>query len=119
MAWNVEFYKNESGKCPVTEFIDSITDKKLKAKVLHDIELLGEHGTQLKRPKVDFLEDGIWELRTQQSNNIARTLYFTYTGKTIVLLHGFIKKRQRTPESDKTIAKKNKSDYLRRNSNGL
>lgn len=116
MSWTIDFYETEDGVITVKEFIDAIEDKKLKAKVLKDIELLNQYGTALKKPHVDYLKDGIWELRTKQSTNIARTLYFTFSGQKIILLHGFIKKTQKTPASEIEHAIKNKEDYIRRNS---
>lgn len=114
MAWHIDFYEDEQGVSTVKEFLDSIEDKKLKAKVLKDIELLQIRGIELRKPHVDFIEDGIWELRTKQSSNISRILYFTFTGNKIVLLNGFIKKTQKTPQNEIDRAKKYKNDYLRR-----
>lgn len=116
MSWKIEFYETENGINSVADFIDKIKDKKLKAKVLRDIKLLNDFGTELKQPYVDYLKDGIWELRTKQSSNIARTLYFTFTGQKIVLLHGFVKKTQKTPPAEIECALKNKNDYIRRHS---
>lgn len=114
MSWKIEIYENENGVSSVRDFFDNIKDKKLKAKVFRDIELLEEYGIQLTEPRASYLGDGIWELRTKQSSNIARTLYFTYTGKTIVLLHGFVKKTPKTPPEEKRRAIRHKEDYIRR-----
>ena len=116
VSWTIEFYKTETGTECVKEFLDTIENPKLKAKVLQDIKLLKEFGTELRSPHTDYLGDGIWELRTKQSSNIARTLYFTVTGQKIILLHGFIKKTPKTPKPDLERAIKNKNDYLRRHS---
>jgi len=45
------------------------------------------------------------------SNRIARTL-FAVVDEEIVLLHGFIKKQQRTPPDELDLAKKRKKQYL-------
>lgn len=116
MSWSIEFYETENGINCVKDFIDEIKDKKLKAKVLNDIKLLNEFGTELRQPHTDYLKDGIWELRTKQSSNIARTLYFTVSGQKIILLHGFVKKTPKTPSSELNRAINNKNDYLRRHS---
>ena len=44
-------------------------------------------------------------------NRIARTL-FAMVNQEIVLLHGFIKKQQRTPQDELELAKKRKRQYL-------
>jgi len=48
------------------------------------------------KPRVDHLRGAIWEVRTCLGNRTARTL-FAVAGNQLVLLHGFIKKTQRTP----------------------
>jgi phage-related protein len=55
-------------------------------------------------PLIKKLETGIWEVRSNISQGIARVL-FTLSGNTMVLSHGFIKKSQRTPSGDLTIAR--------------
>lgn len=114
LAWQIDFYEDEQGESNVKEFLDSIENEKLKAKVLKDIGLLQNRGTELRKPHADYIEDGIWELRTKQSSNISRILYFTFTNNKIVLLNGFIKKQQKTPRNEIDRAKKYKNDYLRR-----
>ena len=44
-------------------------------------------------------------------NRIARTL-FAMVNQEIVLLHGFIKKQQKTPQDELELAKKRKKQYL-------
>ena len=60
---------------------------------------------------VDNLGDGIWEVRSRLDNRIARTL-FAMVDQEIVLLHGFIKKQQKTPQDELDLAKKRKKQYL-------
>ena len=114
MHWTVEFYRDENGTSDVIAFLDSIQDKKLKAKILKDIQLLEQFGTDLGMPHARHLEDGIWELRTKQSTNISRILYFTFVGNKIILLNGFIKKTQKTPKKEIERAKKYREDHTRR-----
>jgi adenine-specific DNA-methyltransferase len=64
-----------------------------------------------------MLEDGIFELRTKQSSDITRVLYFFFAGRKIVLTNGFVKKSQKTPKAEKELAKKYKADYERRYGN--
>jgi phage-related protein len=55
-------------------------------------------------PLVAHLGTGIWEVRTRLSNRIAR-VFFVLDGDTMVLLHGFIKKDQKTPGPELDLAK--------------
>ena len=56
-------------------------------------------------PRVDHLRGAIWEVRTSLGNRIARTLFTVVSGR-MVLLHGFIKKTQRTPNDDIELAER-------------
>ena len=57
------------------------------------------------------LGDGIWEVRSRLLNQIARTL-FMLEAQEIVLLHGFIKQQQKTPEKELALARKRQAQYL-------
>jgi phage-related protein len=64
-------------------------------------------GMPLCRP----LGGGLWEVRsTLPSNRIARVL-FCFAGGRIVALHGFIKKTQKTPEADLSLARKRMNEF--------
>lgn len=56
-------------------------------------------------PLVRNLEPGLWEVRTHLPDGTARVL-FTTNGPVMVLVHGFIKKTQRTPKQDLDLARK-------------
>ena len=62
-------------------------------------------------PLCRAMGDGLWEVRTSlSSNRIARTLFSVHDGY-IVLLHGFIKKSQKTPDDDLALARKRKREF--------
>jgi len=50
------------------------------------------------------LDVDLWEVRSHLRIRIARVI-FTVEGNTMVLLHGFIKKSQKTPATDLQLAK--------------
>jgi phage-related protein len=58
------------------------------------------------------LGDGVYEVRTSLAQNrIARILFYIDKKGRMVLLHGFIKKTQKTPVQDLELAKRNKSQH--------
>lgn len=113
MIFDVEFYRQANGACPVREFLDSL-DNKLRAKLLRTIELLEQNGNELREPYSKYLGDGVFELRVKQGSDIARTLYFFVIEHKIVLTNGFLKKTQKTPKSEIELARRYRKDYLAR-----
>ncbi|MDO9027634.1 MAG: type II toxin-antitoxin system RelE/ParE family toxin [Candidatus Roizmanbacteria bacterium] len=45
-------------------------------------------------------KNGIFELRVSFENRISRSFYFYESGRRIIFTHGFVKKEQRTPNSE-------------------
>ena len=111
--FNAEFYTKENGEKPARDFIESFGEK-VHAKFLRSIDLLETNGTFLRLPHSAELQDGIFELRVQETGNIYRVLYFFYIGKRIILTHGFVKKTQKTPHREIEKAKREIEDYRRR-----
>lgn len=112
-GYDVDFFIRENGDCPVKEFLLSL-DKKMRAKLLVELDLLEENGPQLREPYSKHLEDGIFELRAKQGSDITRVLYFFFVGKKIVLTNGFTKKTQKTPRAEIATAKKYRAEYIER-----
>jgi len=56
-------------------------------------------------PLIRKLERGLWEVRSNIKHGIGRVL-FTVDGNTMILLHGFIKKSQKTPLTDLNTARR-------------
>lgn len=113
----IELYSKENGNCPVAEFIFSL-DNKMAAKVLRTIDLLEEHGNDLRPPYSKAISNGIFELRTKQGSDITRVFYFFFVGNKAIITNGFVKKTQKTPQSEIAIAAKYKEDYERRHKYG-
>ena len=82
----------------------------LKSLIREDRKSIGEDiktaqfGWLLGMPLIRKLEKGIWEIRSDTSQDIARVL-FTVEGHTMVLLHAFIKKSRKTPRSELNTAR--------------
>jgi len=113
----VDFYKEADGSKPLAEFIKSL-DMKMKAKVVANLHILEEYGNFAREPLSKLLEDGIFEVRTVEGNDIVRILYFFDEGKIIIATNGFVKKQQKTPKSEIELAKKRRKDYFCRKEAG-
>ena len=65
-------------------------------------------------PVCRALGDGLHEVRTDLAQQrIARVLFYIDKKGRTVLLHGFIKKTQKTPVEDLEVARKNKHKHQR------
>ena len=116
--FNIIMYETEAGRLPVVDFLSSIKDDKLLAKIYRDIKLLEVSGNLLREPYSKALNNGLFELRTKQGTNISRIIYFFIVGNNIILTNGFIKKTQKTPISEIEKALEYRKDFLKRYNGG-
>lgn len=114
--FDVEFFEKSDGTFPAEEFILS-QDVKMQAKLFRLLELLEVNGNNLREPYSKSLDDGIFEIRAKQGNNITRVLYFFVIGRKIILTNGFTKKTQKTPPGEIELSKKHRSEYEQRKEN--
>ncbi len=105
----VVFFKTDTGHEPVRGWLKALA--KEDCKVIGTDILTVQYAWPVGKPLVDHPGDGIWEVRSRLENRIARTL-FVVVNQEIVLLHGFIKKQQKTPTDELALAKKRKQQYL-------
>jgi phage-related protein len=113
----VVFYRTDSERCPIEEFLDSLSGKQAQ-KVLWVLRLIQELDSvpsQYLKKLVNT--DDIWEVRVQVGNNTFRLLGFFEDDNLIVLTNGFAKKTQKTPSQEIELAEQRKRDYLSRKQN--
>ena len=111
--WSIEYYVEDSGRVPVRGFLANL-DKKTYARFLASFDQLQIRNVQAREPLVKHVEGKIWEIREQSRGNIYRILYFFFTGRRIVLLHGFAKKTQRLPRRELATAQRRMQRFLDR-----
>ena len=111
MNWDITYYKTNSGKVPVIEYIKSLDAKNI-VKIRNALRWLIEFGineSQLGSRKIKGKRyKGLYELKIDSS----RIIYFLSTGRKFVLLHGFTKKTQKTPIKEFRIAETRMKDYI-------
>ena len=61
-------------------------------------------------PLVRPMKQGLWEVRSTLSGNRIGRILFCQRGDRMVLLHGFIKKSQKTPDEDLALARKRQKE---------
>ena len=106
------FYRTEAHGEPVREWLKGLSADDRK-RIGEDIKTV-EFGWPIGMPVCKPLADGIYEVRTRLNHNrIARVLFYLDRKSRMVLLHAFIKKTQKTPDEDLTLARNNKSKHQR------
>ena len=86
-----------------------LADCKVLGEDIKDVEFSWPIGM----PLVRSMGNGLWEVRSSLTyGRIARVLFCVAAGQ-MVLLHGFIKKTQKTPEPDIDLALKRMNGELR------
>lgn len=75
------------------------------ADYLRLVALVEEYGPMLRLPHSRAMGGGLFELRPRGRSGIGRAFYCFMIGRKVVVLHGFIKKSQKTPERDLQIAR--------------
>jgi phage-related protein len=104
------FFRSESGSEPVREWLKSLPKGERKS-IGEDIAYV-QFKWPTGKPRVDHLRGVVWEVRTSLTNRIARIL-FAVEGRQMVLLHGFIKKTQQTPNEDIKLSEKRFKEWQR------
>jgi phage-related protein len=104
------FYRTEAGGEPVREWLKRLSPDDRK-RIGEDIKTV-EFGWPIGMPVCKPLGDGVFEVRTSLAQHrIARVLFYIDRKSRMVLLHGFIKKTQKTPQEELEVARSNKSKH--------
>ncbi|MCQ2381586.1 MAG: type II toxin-antitoxin system RelE/ParE family toxin [Acidaminococcaceae bacterium] len=118
MKYKIEFYEKSNGTSDVWDFLEELREQSFNSKdarIQYNqlslyINLLEKNGTNMNENFTKHIEDGIWELRPGHN----RVFYFCFDKTTIVLLHCFRKKTQKTPKKEIEKAKSERNDYFER-----
>lgn len=106
------FYRTEAGGEPVRDWLKGLSSDDRK-RIGEDIKTV-EFGWPIGMPVSKPLGGGVYEVRSSLAQNrIARVLFYLDKKNRMVLLHGFIKKTEKTPHEDLELAKMNKGKHQR------
>ena len=97
------FYQSPSGREPVKDWLRAL-DEKSRRIVGRDIAT-AEFGWPLGMPLCRTLGGGLFEVRSNITYQRIARVIFVVEGGLMVLLHGFVKKAQKTPKPDLEIAR--------------
>src|SRR3990172_824566 len=103
------FFATATGREPVREWLRGLLEEDRKT-IGGDIQAL-EFGEPMGLPLVDGFGDGLWEVRVRLSSRRIARVFFMLDGSEMVLLHGFMKKSQTTPDKEVRLARQRKRDW--------
>jgi phage-related protein len=100
------FYRSDSGREPVREWLKGLDpeDRKATGEDIKDVEF----SWPISMPLVRSLGRELWEVRSSLPDGRIARVIFCIDQERMVLLHGFIKKTQKTPQHDIELALKRK-----------
>lgn len=100
------FFESDTGNIPVRDWLLALSEEDRKA--IGDDIRTAEFGWPVGMPLCRQIRGrkGLWEVRsTLKDGRIARVFFCAHDGA-MVLLHGFIKKTQKTPDREIDLAEK-------------
>jgi phage-related protein len=101
MKWNVNFYDQRVLKS-IQEWPKSIS-----AKFAWIVDLIEKHGPdEIGMPYIKAMKKGLFEIRAQGNEGIGRAFFCIKKGCLVIILSGFIKKTQKTPQKEIDLARK-------------
>jgi len=115
-GWRFEWYVNENGNSPAAEYYQKRLREDEKDDLTALFEFLARCNGQLRnKEKIRDEGDGFFAFKPKPH----RFMAFFVKGKTVIITHGFEKKRNDLPPNEKKKAKQYRSDYERRNERGV
>ena len=100
MAWDIQYY-DEKLQAAVLALPPGIL-----ARYIHLTDRMVEYGPDLGMPHTRAMGAGLFELRLKSGAGIGRVFYCTLVGRRIVMLHQFVKKTEKTPPKELSIARR-------------
>jgi phage-related protein len=99
MLTKILYYTTPSGQNPIDKFLNPLSGKQ-QAKILRVFQSIKDYGLQSILPHVKKLAGTpLWEIRILGQDNL-RVIYVVPLQDTVLILHGFIKKTQKTPKKE-------------------
>lgn len=97
------------------KFLDSLPTKDA-AKLVTIIRKIETYGLLVaERQKwTKKLENNLYKIRSKRASNIQRAIYFQFKDNKYIITNGFTKKSQKSPASEKKIARDRRTLYFKK-----
>jgi hypothetical protein len=114
-GWRFEWYVNSAGNSPAVDYYHEELTEDEKDDLTALFEFLAECNGQLRnKEKIRYEGEGLFAFKPRPH----RFLAFFVKGKTVIITHGFKKKRNDLPPNEKRKAKVYRADYTLRLAHG-
>lgn len=107
----VYFYKTAAGRSPIEAYIDRLPDRD-KARFMEVVEELEQNGLQAARLVLKPIDGKLWEIKFRSYSGSFRVFYIMISKETMIWLHVFSKKSQKTPQKELKIARSRMKEIL-------
>lgn len=107
----IRFHQQPNGKEPVRDWLLS-QPKTHKRVIGADLKTV-EYGWPIGMPVCRPMGKGLLEVRSNLPDKTISRVFFCIEGGSMILLHGIIKKTQKTPQSDLEIARKRMREVVK------
>jgi len=107
----VRFYRSGAGREPVLDWLRGL-DKEDRRIIGLDLMRV-QFGWPIGMPLVRSLKDGLWEVRSSLPSQRVARLIICFHDQMLVVLHGFIKKTQKTPADDLALAQRRMKEVMK------
>lgn len=108
-ALRVVFFRGDAGREPVREWLLGLEAADRKA-IGEDIKVL-QFRWPLGMPLVRKIEPGLWEIRSRLPGGRIARVFFTVGSGELILLHGFQKRSQATPQHELALARQRRDQW--------
>ena len=82
------------------------------AKFVRIAEQIEKSGPNLGAPYTKAFGDGLFEIRAKGKEGIGRAFFCCMIDRQVIVLHGFIKKTQKTPQKELKLARKRLKEII-------
>ena len=112
MRFRINYWRKESGKAPVEQYIDAIANLEERAELLSLLQGVQEFGTDAVGVEFRQIDGKLWELKVRLRGNQHRIFYVVLKGSEMMLLHAYLKKTQKAPLKEVRLAQQRMKSVL-------
>jgi phage-related protein len=102
------FYRSANGREPVRDWLMELPAEDRRI-IGFDIATV-EFGWPIGMPLCRSLSSGLWEVRSHLTHGQIARVIFCVAHSRMILLHGFVKKTQKTPKTDLDTARRRQKE---------